>query len=761
MSRHPLAFLAALGGCLVTATALALDATSVDDPGPTATVSPGLLSPPVPLSDELRDALAGRDHEEAARLLDAIPTSQLKGHAVDDHAFLTAWTHIRAGDPQAAVHLLRVVEKADHVPDAYLRLTLAELLLADDRAVEAAELLEDVDPALTIWPRCALIRAEALAEAGRTADAAALYEQLAARPDPAEGNDIALLALAKKRGVDSPEAYPLLRRAWSYYPSTEAGDEAARILKTVPGKATWREAAHRGEALMDRGAYSEAVSLLEPYKAQVTEPDAEACLFWYTYGRSQFKKNNVTIAANVLSPWGERCGEHDPVNGPKMLYLAGKGLDRKKAYAGAAGPYLKIAEVYPDSTFADDGLLLAGIATQEAGDLNRARQIWAEQVDRYPGGDMAGEGFWRLAWGSYLAGDGEGAVGWAEKMTWEMPFSADGRHYQAGLYWAARWRVYPDVARPAVKLGDEDDLAEAVRIWRGLAEDHWYSYYGQLAAARLYELAPEEVASIERPRLRTDEPWELREAFLQEPAVQAGVDLARLGLVADAMAELNTLDEDLLLPNEIAFIQEIRWTGDWLSAHEKLHTYVLYNPELGAQRDKILKLSHPELYWSEVQAAAAGYRYDPRVFHALVREESNFNRKARSWAGAQGLSQLMPATARGVAGWMNMSYSASQVYDPETNLKIGARYLESLFKRYRGNPFLSLAGYNAGEGNVDKWRKRGERPTDEFVEAIPFRETRNYVKRVMGTYQAYRALYDDGPLYEDWSAYNHETVPEN
>jgi len=743
-----------------TGVALALEKGDVDDPGDTSVLSPGLMAPPVPMSDELRDALATRDHSEAVALLSAIPMSQLKGHAVDDHGFLLAWSLIRAGRAEEAIRLAQLVEKADHVPQAYQLLTLAEIALADDRPVDAATLLEDIDEGETLWPRCALVRAEALKEAGRTADARALYQKIADRPDPSEGSDIAMLALAKSAGVDSPDAYPYLRRAWTYHPGTKAGQEAASILRTVPGKATWREAAHRAEILMNGGDYTNAIGLIEKYKAQATEADADACLLWFVYGRSQFKKNNVTIAANVLTPWGERCADHDPVNGPKMLYLAGKGLDRKKAYAAAAPAYAKIAELYPESSFADDGLLLAGIATQEAGDLSRAREIWADQVDRYPDGDMAGEGFWRLAWGSYLAGDGLGAMRWAEKMTWEMPFSADGRHYQGGLYWAARWRLYPDVNNPTVMSGDPDDLAEAVRIWRGLAEEHFFSYYGQLAAARLYELAPNEVESIRRPKLDSDQPWELRDDFLDELAVQAGTDLARLGLTADAMAEFNTLDEDLLLPNEVTFIQEVRWQGDWLSAHEKLHFYVLYNPALGSQADRIWRVSHPDLYWEEVKTSAEGYRFDPRVFHALVREESNFNRKAKSWAGAQGLSQLMPATARGVAAWMNMNYSASQVYEPATNLKIGARYLESLFKRYNGNPFLSLAGYNAGEGNVDKWRKRGERPTDEFVEAIPFRETRHYVKRVMGTYQAYRTLYGEGPLYEDWSAYNHETKPE-
>ena len=735
------------------------------DPEAYVQLAPALYRPSLPLSDALAEALAERDHSAAIAGLAALKTSDLSGRAAAELNFLKAWTFIRADRADEAVPLLQTIDKADRVPATYRSLTRAELLLADDRPVDAARALEDMPEDAALWPRAALITAEALADAGRTADARALYERIVQRPDPASGSDLALMALAKLEGPGAPDAYPYVRRIWAWYPTGEVAAEAAALLKGYSAKPTWQEVGARGERLMYAGLYSKTTSLLESRKEEVRPHNAgatpESCRYWYAYGRSQFKRNNVTLAASVLHPWGERCAGVEDSVGPKMLYLAGKGEERKKAWASAMVPYEAIGRLYPESSYADDGMLLAGIAAQEAGNLARARAIWADQVERYPEGDMAGEGYWRLAWGSYLSGDAGEAIRWAEKMTWSLPQSLDPLHYEAGLYWAARWRLYPDVRAPTVMVDDPAALAEALRLWRDMVRDQPLSFYSQLAAARLQELNPGSLDDLPRPSIDRDSPpWEVREAFLDEPAVQAGMALSRLGLLTDAMAEFETLPRAELLPGEVAFIQRIQWDLDWLKAHDFLHRNLMITPDIGPSRDNLLLLAYPEQYWEEVQTASEGYRFDPRIFLSLVREESNFNRKVVSWAGARGLSQLMPSTARGVAGWLGMSVTQSQLNDPATNLKIGARYLESLFKRFRGNPHLSLAGYNAGEGNVDKWlAKRGNVPVDEFVEAIPIRETREYVKRVLGTYQVYRVLYEEGPLYPDWSPYNHQAKP--
>jgi soluble lytic murein transglycosylase len=148
------------------------------------------------------------------------------------------------------------------------------------------------------------------------------------------------------------------------------------------------------------------------------------------------------------------------------------------------------------------------------------------------------------------------------------------------------------------------------------------------------------------------------------------------------------------------------------------------------------------------------------VFHALVREESNFNPKIKSHAGACGLSQLMPGTASGSAKRMGIAFSSADIWKPETNLKIGAWYLDTLHTRYKGNSAVALAGYNAGEGNADRWLAANPNwPTDAWVESITFRETRFYVKRVLSTWQTYRLLYGEGPLFVDWTGFVEDAVP--
>jgi soluble lytic murein transglycosylase len=109
-----------------------------------------------------------------------------------------------------------------------------------------------------------------------------------------------------------------------------------------------------------------------------------------------------------------------------------------------------------------------------------------------------------------------------------------------------------------------------------------------------------------------------------------------------------------------------------------------------------------------------------------------------------------------------MKITTAQLYDPVTNLTLGARYLDFLHDHFNGNSLLCLAGYNAGQGNVGKWLKAyGNLPTDEFVERIPFRETRKYVKAVSASWQIYRLLEPETQsVFPELSPFNHKAVPD-
>lgn len=735
--------------------------------GAVASVAPETLDPALPLPPEVWEALASRKHADAQAALLAVDAKTLRGDQAGDRAFLLAWSAIRANKAESVAGLLDAVRQSQTAPEDYRLLTEAELLLASGDAVGAARLAEVIDPSSGVASRAEMLRARALDEAGQTQAAREVLTQLAERDDPAPGGDTVLLQLATKAGLGSDAAYPYLRRLWSFYPTSAAGRRAERVLASQyePRGRQFRprdhEIAERADRLMGAWQFKDVTAYLGSMESRFVTPDANACKAWYAYGRSHFKINNVTKASEVLEKAGDKCAGIDEDRGAKSLYIAGKALERKKMWTSAARAYGKIPELYPNHTMADDGFALAGIALQMADQHDRAFALWEQQVDRYPAGDLAAEGFWRLAWTSWLNGNTDQAIAFAERMIWEVPFSSDPVHVMAASYWAARWRIHPNRDDPKARHPDPARVALGIDQLAQLCRDHPTRFYSILAAARLYELAPERVRDLPRPAPSEATGWVVRAAWLDTPAVTRARKLARLGLVAEALVEFDEADDGEMLPGEEALVAAVVSRRNPFEAHDRLHHTLLKHPAstLGADRDLILKQAFPDHYWDEVQQAAGDYGYDPRIFHALVREESSFNERIVSWAGAKGLSQLMPATARRVADWIGVSVNNTTIYDPLTNLRIGSRYLEYLRDFFDGNMVIAVPAYNAGEGNLRKWvRNTNNPPTDELVESIPIRETRHYVKRVLGTYQLYNALYGEGPLYPDWSAHNYQAV---
>ena len=147
-------------------------------------------------------------------------------------------------------------------------------------------------------------------------------------------------------------------------------------------------------------------------------------------------------------------------------------------------------------------------------------------------------------------------------------------------------------------------------------------------------------------------------------------------------------------------------------------------------------------YWPLVEKYSAERGLDPYLIAALIAQESTFDAGARSGANAYGLMQLIPATGRRVGRTVGLRrVTTSTLVDAETNLRLGTTHFAALLKQF-GEPHLALAAYNAGEQNVKRWIK--ERPglaADEFIDDMPFPETQNYVRRILGTSVDYRRLY--------------------
>ncbi len=159
-------------------------------------------------------------------------------------------------------------------------------------------------------------------------------------------------------------------------------------------------------------------------------------------------------------------------------------------------------------------------------------------------------------------------------------------------------------------------------------------------------------------------------------------------------------------------------------------------------RDKILIKIYKLDYSDYVEKYSKEYDVDKYLIYAIIKAESNFDKDAVSNKGAKGLMQLMDSTAEEVASQINMKLNENDILDANININLGTKYISILIKKYN-NINLALTAYNAGSGNVDNWINDGTLKTDgSNIENVPFRETNNYVRKILRDYKIYDKLYD-------------------
>ena len=276
-----------------------------------------------------------------------------------------------------------------------------------------------------------------------------------------------------------------------------------------------------------------------------------------------------------------------------------------------------------------------------------------------------------------------------------------------------RWRYWS--ARSLEALGEADTVA----LWESLATAR--SFHGFLAADRLSR----------DYQLNTALPATPLPAFTT--SVRLGVgraqELMALGDWRQAKEQWrHTLNQ--MPRGERARLGEVALERGWPDlATDAANAGAAWNR---------LDLRFPRSYWQTFQSVADELEVDPYELLSVARRESGLYSRARSKVGARGLMQLMPATARSVANDRNEAYSgASSLYNPETNITLGATYYVDLLSRFDGNRVKALAAYNAGPSRVLRWTER-EMAVDQWVDSIPFGETREYVQAVLAYLVIYR-----------------------
>jgi soluble lytic murein transglycosylase len=275
-------------------------------------------------------------------------------------------------------------------------------------------------------------------------------------------------------------------------------------------------------------------------------------------------------------------------------------------------------------------------------------------------------------------------------------------------------------------------------IYQRLAESTESNYYPELAARRI-AASPAQLAAGRAPQLDNSVP-SVAPGSLAAFHLSRVLTLKRLGLSYLEPPELRALaSENSADPRVRDFVlAELQRTGQWYAAIE-----IAVRLEKDGALDSSMteRLRYPRAYWDMIASSASGNALDPYLVLALTRQESLFNPDARSVSDARGLMQLMPATADRIGPSAGVQQASLNLYDPSLNVRVGSAYLKNLFEMFGGNPFKAVAAYNAGEHAVQKWDTEYPGDDDQWVENIGFRETRDYVKRVMGGLREYRMLY--------------------
>lgn len=475
----------------------------------------------------------------------------------------------------------------------------------------------------------------------------------------------------------------------------------------------------------------------------VSKPaDPLACRLQMLEGVAVRKNRNPSKALPMLREVYERCTEVDVR--ARALYTAATAAI---SIGDPDGPILAsaMARQFKDHALADDALMSLAGWCREHGDPLGERAALRRLVDGFPESDQRAEALFQLFWSHRSSGHPERGLGYLTTLSKEYDAGpkSDGGDSERGRYW---WgRTVASHAEPA-------DRAKGTQALTALARERPITYYGLLARSILVagDGKPDPVPPAGFP---AKTPLHLG-PLAKDPGFTIGVELLRLGLRGDARdafaaVDFKALRDDPVRGREAALIviEQLKEFGDSRLSHGLARREILRSARDFADplAYRASLVAYPLVYRESILQHCTSAGFAPNFLQGLMREESALDPRAKSPVGARGLTQLMPATAKAVAKSLGIKrFSVDHLWEPDLNIRIGSTYLARMLKTF-GHPGLAAAAYNAGPGAVAKWLKKNTRHFDEFVEEIPYAETKGYVKRVLRSYAAYHFLYDREP----------------
>jgi len=543
------------------------------------------------------------------------------------------------------------------------------------------------------------------------------------------------LGRAYRKTGESAKAAEAFRRVYYAYPLTAEADGARLELDRLAAEASlppigFAERKARADLLAQMHRPADAA---REYRALLDEAPANSrSRIELAIGIALHNSGSDREARSILENAPE-TGDEDSARRWLALAEMARAANDEGRFLAAVD---RLRQAGPASESLEQALLLAGNLYLLQKNYDKAIDCYRELQERFPKGKRASYAHWKAAWLTLRQGRTEDAKKAFERQVVIYP---DSPEMPAAMYWRAR-------------LFEEAGDAGRARLWyRKLTSRFPQYYYAELARARLEGLPAAETvrdpllealppaAAAPSLTLATDDPPADNLRF------QKSLVLQNAGLTELAIKELRAAAPE---DSGWANLQIARYYQENGLYHRAVQTMKHAVPSYFSMQFDSLPRPYwetlfPRPYWTDLARYSHANQLDPFLVASLIRQESEFNPGAVSRADALGLMQLLPVTGRKVARDLRVRrFSTGELLMPTYNMELGTRYFRSLIDQFGGHLEYALAAYNAGSERVQVWLSEGSyRGTDEFVESIPFTETREYVQAIMRNTAIYKRLY--------------------
>lgn len=586
-----------------------------------------------------------------------------------------------------------------------------------------------------------LLLADSLIKGGSAREVPGLLKAMIEAND---GDAVVLAAKAHEVAGDETSALRLYRRAYFYSAGTDASRTALAEL-TKKGQDLEPRSADdliaRGNDLYGANKFSDAAEafsgVVERFPAEAG-PDVRLKLV-SSLTRAGKSAEAATALSSLPASSAERAEAH---------YRVVLGYAKAKQWAEAKEEAASMRRQFPKSEWTPKAMVDAGMEARDQKRRADETELLTAAVAAFPDAIDVAKAQFELAWLQHEAGNFEIS---SRMLTEHLARYVDRDNTFRGQtgYWAAR---------DSERAGKMD---EACALYDATAYRYGANWYGHLALDRLTDLrrggkcqngkkfAPGTLVGDAARNLRVVTVGEETAGEPELERLRKSADLSEIGLFDWSIEELKKAKStaDTSPSVNLALALHYRLKGDNVNALLALRTsypdYAQMFPEEMSR--EAWDIFYPLTHWNDIKYWAKKRALDPYVVAGLIRQETIFNPNARSSANAYGMMQLLIPTARTMARkYRNepISITAETLFQPSLNIELGTAYMREQLSKYGRIEYMSVA-YNAGPGRVVSWRKTLPEEIDEFVEEIPFRETKGYVMGIIRNTAQYRRLYDE------------------